>query len=203
MDSEEAESAEVESGSDPVRTYSESDTCQLSCNLVALTTKVHTGEFSRRFDVALVCELHRHLFNGVRDHAGRHRAQGFGTERLIYCDRRSPSRGEVPALLERMMRQLEDYVESCLSNPEDATYAESAIKIACWAHAKLIEIQPFEDGNKRISRLLIGVVLVRLGFPPVPLEIPHGEYLAALLSYWAGDKQPFEDIITLLLAEQS
>ena len=101
-----------------------------------------------------------------------------------------------------MMRTLDQSVESCLNNKGDPAYYESAIKIACWAHAELITIQPFEDGNKRIARLLLNIVLLRLKVSAVALEIPHAEYMSALLAYWDGDKRPFEDMVTVLLVEQ-
>jgi Fic family protein len=49
------------------------------------------------------------------------------------------------------------------------------------AHRRLVNIQPFNDGNGRTARLLMNLVLIRGGYPPVavrPEDRPS--YIAAL-----------------------
>lgn len=41
------------------------------------------------------------------------------------------------------------------------------IKLATLAHYKLVHIHPFIDGNGRTSRLLMNMILMQAGFPPV------------------------------------
>lgn len=41
------------------------------------------------------------------------------------------------------------------------------IKLAALAHYKLVHIHPFIDGNGRTSRLLMNMILMQAGFPPV------------------------------------
>lgn len=61
-------------------------------------------------DVRLIEELHRSLFEGVRDHAGRVRRRGYGSERLTFGPQRSVHRdeveGEPAAVLHRVRQEL-------------------------------------------------------------------------------------------------
>ena len=41
------------------------------------------------------------------------------------------------------------------------------VRLAALAHYKLVHIHPWSDGNGRTSRLLMNVVLMQSGFPPV------------------------------------
>ena len=55
------------------------------------------------------------------------------------------------------------------------------------AHRRLVEIHPFNDGNGRTARLLMNLVLIRGGYPPVavrPADRPT--YIAALQQAQAG-----------------
>jgi Fic family protein len=38
------------------------------------------------------------------------------------------------------------------------------------AHRCLVDIHPFSDGNGRTARLLMNLVLIRGGYPPVPVR---------------------------------
>jgi Fic family protein len=55
------------------------------------------------------------------------------------------------------------------------------------AHRRLAEIHPFDDGNGRTARLLMNLILIRGGYPPVavrPEDRPA--YIAALQHSQAG-----------------
>jgi Fic family protein len=43
-------------------------------------------------------------------------------------------------------------------------------KTAFTAHRRLVEIHPFNDGNGRTARLLMNLVLIRGGYPPVAVR---------------------------------
>lgn len=63
---------------------------------------------------------------------------------------------QVPGEMEKLMEWL---------------YSEEALKIslverAALVHYKFVTIHPFDDGNGRISRLLMNVILMQGGFPP-------------------------------------
>ena len=46
------------------------------------------------------------------------------------------------------------------------------------AHRRLVDIHPFNDGNGRSARLLMNLILIRGGYPPVAVrpEDPAGVY---------------------------
>ena len=66
----------------------------------------------------------------------------------------------------------------------DAT-AEPAT--AFMAHLRLVDIHPFDDGNGRTARLLMNLLLIRGGYPPIPVRpTDRVRYLAALQAAQAG-----------------
>lgn len=42
-----------------------------------------------------------------------------------------------------------------------------AVRYAALAHYKLVDIHPFVDGNGRTSRLIMNLILLKAGYPPV------------------------------------
>ena len=65
------------------------------------------------------------------------------------------------------------------------------------AHRRLVAIHPFDDGNGRTARLLMNLVLIRAGYPPVAVRPEHRPaYLAALERDQAtGDAEPFHALM--------
>lgn len=85
-----------------------------------------------------------------------------------------PSPAEVPAL----MADFAAWLRAAPDTPETAFAA----------HRRLVAIHPFNDGNGRTARLLMNLVLIRGGFPPVavrPEDRP--DYLRALQRAQAGE----------------
>lgn len=54
-------------------------------------------------------------------------------------------------------------------NSENAL-ALHPIRYAALAHYKLVHIHPFTDGNGRTSRLLMNLILMRNGYPPIIIQ---------------------------------
>lgn len=64
--------------------------------------------------------------------------------------------------------------------------------LAALFHYKFVCIHPFDDGNGRISRLLMNYVLIRNGFPPVVIKsADKSNYLRALNRADTGDLDAF------------
>lgn len=84
-----------------------------------------------------------------------------------------PSPAEVPAL----MGDFGDALRAAESMPDDAFRL----------HRELVTIHPFDDGNGRTARLLMNLVLLRGGYPPVAVR-PEDRlaYLRALQTAQAG-----------------
>ena len=64
---------------------------------------------------------------------------------------------------------------------------EEPIVFAAEAHARLVSIHPFKDGNGRISRLVMNTILLQHGYLPksIPPIFRH-DYLSALQRYHLG-----------------
>jgi Fic family protein len=71
-----------------------------------------------------------------------------------------------------------------LRHSDAPDYEESALRFSLKCHADFVKIHPFEDGNGRTSRLLLSILLVRLGLRPIPIEAPKREYTDALNYYF-------------------
>ncbi len=63
-------------------------------------------------------------------------------------------------------------------------------------HTEFEKVHPFIDGNGRTGRLLLNLILVRLGYPPViVLKRQREAYLSALERADGGDYGPLGEII--------
>jgi Fic family protein len=85
-----------------------------------------------------------------------------------------PSPAEVPPL----MSDFAAWLRTAPNTPE-AAFA---------AHRRLVDIHPFNDGNGRTARLLMNLVLIRGGYPPVAVRPEDRlEYIRSLAQEQAGD----------------
>jgi len=71
------------------------------------------------------------------------------------------------------------------------------------AHFRLTAIHPFGDGNGRTARLLMNLLLIRRGYPPIAVRPEdRARYLAALeRASLAEDLAPFQRLMHERLAE--
>lgn len=188
---------------DPEWVYSSDEQRALTTNLFALSRRIHAGDFSEQvLAEGLLCELHRTLFAGVRDHAGRIRSKSFGSERLVFGPVRSEPREKVPALLKELMRECELRCEQLTREPTPER-ALAVIELAGEVHARFIRIHPFQDGNGRIGRCLMNIILVRLKLRPIPVEAAKQEYYAVLNAFHEHrDLRPLVDFLIRLASAE-
>ena len=71
------------------------------------------------------------------------------------------------------------------------------LELASLIHLKLISIQPFVDGNSRLSRLLMNWILWKKGYPPINLPVEDLENYYNALDKCQIEKQekPFLNYI--------
>ncbi len=73
--------------------------------------------------------------------------------------------------------------------------------LAALFHYKFVAIHPFDDGNGRLSRILMNLILMRNGFPPVVIKLEDRQNYYALLSQAdTGNYWPFIEYIGDYLA---
>ncbi|CAG5126444.1 unnamed protein product [Candidula unifasciata] len=90
-------------------------------------------------------------------------------------------------------QELKDHMDQLVEwlNSEEAL-ALHPIEFAALAHYRLVAIHPFYDGNGRTSRLLMNLILMQAGFPPVSIEIDDRlTYYETLQLANDGDIRPF------------
>lgn len=66
--------------------------------------------------------------------------------------------------------------------------------LAAWLHHEFVDIHPFDDGNGRMARLLMNLVLMKKHYPPIVIQQAKNErnaYYDALSQADAGDLHPF------------
>ncbi len=84
-----------------------------------------------------------------------------------------PSPAEVPAL----MHDFAAWLDAAPNDPDTAFRA----------HQSLVDIHPFNDGNGRTARLLMNLILLRVGYPPIAVRPEdRAEYIRALQREQAG-----------------
>lgn len=70
------------------------------------------------------------------------------------------------------------------------------IVLAAEFHYKFIRIHPFDDGNGRLARILMNLILMQYGFPPVIIKTEDkAAYYSALQQADAGLFEPFVEYI--------
>jgi len=79
-------------------------------------------------------------------------------------------------------------------------YDISPIIIAALFHHKFVEIHPFDDGNGRLSRILMNLILMQSGYPPVVVKTDDRKNYYSLLSRAdVGDTWPFVEYVAELM----
>jgi len=100
------------------------------------------------------------------------------------------SQEETPAMMGDLIQWYRKQHEDSEAHP---------IAIAALFHHRFVAIHPFDDGNGRMARLLMNLVLMQSGYVPVVIRNEQrAEYLLALSQADAGELEPFITLITQL-----
>ncbi|RLG44040.1 MAG: Fic family protein [Thermoproteota archaeon] len=104
-----------------------------------------------------------------------------------------PPPSEVPKLIGRFLRWLNGTIESEELHP---------VELAAVAHAYLTAIHPFLDGNGRVARLLMNILLMRYGYPlTVIRKERRREYYKALEEADRGRAKPIVNFVARAVDE--
>lgn len=120
---------------------------------------------TQRLGEDTVCELHRRIVARSRpDIAGHYSPypRRIAGSAVVF-----PNPRKIPDLMAALGRDLEQ--------------ADQRPETAFDIHFRLTAIHPFSDGNGRTARLLMNLMLLRAGYPPVAIGLPHRrDYLDSL-----------------------
>jgi len=98
-----------------------------------------------------ILALHHLIMKGIEKESGRYRSSEV---RIAGANSLPPPAYELPFL----MKELIDW---CNQNPDELR----PIELASILHHRFVHIHPFHDGNGRVARLLMNLVLIRGGYP--------------------------------------
>ena len=104
---------------------------------------------------------------------------------------------ETPSLMAELIQWMEQWFQQSLEEQH-----KSLVSFLAELHKRFILIHPFDDGNGRVVRLLMGYILVRLNFLPIIIH-DRKEYIKAIQFSDTGDIKPLEELfavnITMML----
>ena len=102
--------------------------------------------------------------------------------------------GMTPSPFSAIDHRVADWVKQVneLREPSDVPFAERLAKL----HNDFEQIHPFLDGNGRTGRLVLNLLLVRLGYPPaIVFKNERTKYLAAMRRADNGDFGPMGELV--------
>ncbi len=144
-------------------------------------------KYKGALDGQFIKKLHKILFTGVDDTiAGKLRNE---LKRNI----KIAGTSYVPPNWENLSQELENFLKWYQAENRRL----HPLELAALVHLKLISLQPFVDGNSRLSRLLMNWVLWKKGYPPVDIPIEELENYYNVLDKYQIEKneEPFVDYI--------
>lgn len=194
---------------DPIRQFSDAEEKQLTRNLLSISRNIRLTESKAEgYRISLFQTWHLRLFNGIRDHAGRFRANDYGENILNFGRHRSSPREKVIEELEAHVitaHNLFSQLVDIKNNSKPSVFAENTIRAALYLHAVFIKIHPFLDGNGRVGRLIMTYVLSRYDMPPIAFEVPKEEYIDCLNIFYNSNNinlDPLYDLVIRIYKNQ-
>ncbi|MBN1518049.1 Fic family protein [Candidatus Sumerlaeota bacterium] len=150
---------------------------------------------SRPITEADVRQIHFLVLKGINDiDAGQYRSSIVEISGSHY---KPPAPESIPP----QMREFGEWIQ-CASVPGNISTSENAILIACAAHTWFVTIHPFIDGNGRVARLMMNLVLMRYGYPIAIVSREDRErYYDALEISQTSDITPFVSLIAECVTE--
>ena len=148
--------------------------------VASLTDKLKSHQFITEEHIKAV---HKIILNGIDDAwAGRYRKTEVfirGTSLVL------PKPKEIPSLMRRFINWLSFQQE------------QHPVMIATLVHLKFVTIHPFIDGNGRVGRLLMNLILQLGGYPPAIIKQEEkSRYLETLnLAQTKSNLEPFSLLV--------
>ena len=145
------ELAAIEASSDTPP--SDPDARETMNHVVALEEGLSRIRNGAPLDADLLCDLHRTLMTGAQGEALSAPGQLRDVQNYVMAGRSVVYTPPPPAPMLECLASLFDYIEASHETPPLAEIA--------WAHYAFEAIHPFRDGNGRVGRILIALLLAR------------------------------------------
>lgn len=162
--------------------------------LLAQQNAVEGYSDDHRFTAADFCNLHRDWLGPVYAWAGEYRNVNMGKGGFQFAHA-----ARVPALMAELERGLLARNTPCRPGPD----AQLAVALAT-VHAELILIHPFREGNGRIGRLLVMLMGLQAGLPPLDFSTLDGRgkarYIAGIHAALSHDYAPLAETFLRVIA---
>jgi len=145
------------------------------------------AKYKGKLDIGFIKKLHKILFAGIDDSiAGVLRDELKRNIKLA-------GTSYVPPKWQDIVKELDNFFKWYKSENRKL----HTLELASLIHLRVISIQPFVDGNSRLSRLLMNWILWKKNYPPIDIPIEDLEnYYNALDKYQIERKEkPFVDYI--------
>ncbi len=126
-----------------------------------------------------ILQIHQIISKNIeKEYAGKYRE---GQVRILGARKIPPNYLKIPGLMKESYLWIN-------KNPEKLNIVE----LSSLAHYKFVAIHPFYDGNGRTARLLMNLILMQKGYPPVViLRNDRKRYYNALRKADGGDYKSF------------
>ena len=135
-----------------------------------------------------ILEVHKIIFSGALENAGNYRNSQVYIEGSDYLP---PPAFEVPTLMKDLLQWLK-------KNPDELR----PIEIAAVFHYKFVSIHPFDDGNGRVARLVMNLLLIKHGYPfSLIRNYDRRRHYDTLRKADRGDLKPFVNFIARCVEE--
>lgn len=160
-------------------------------NLGVVTEYIYNNKKRLEIDIETILLLHKMLISNINDKiAGRFRQAGEYVRVGRYI---APAPEKIQFLLDELLEKYQDSDEHVLNKVSEF-------------HLLFEKIHPFVDGNGRIGRILINLMLLQNGFPPIIIKDSEKQYYYASFRLYDQDKKQealndFSKIIFLQLSE--
>jgi len=140
--------------------------------------------------VDTILSLHRRVFEGLYDWAGKWRTIQVNVGNLEL-----PLPFQVPNLMYQFLDNLNFKISIAKS-------LEDHIDCLAYTHYEFVKIHPFNNGNGRLGRILMNIVALKFGYSPLKLYSRDGdsrnEYIRALRE---ADNGSFSNLRNLINKE--
>lgn len=153
------------------------------------------GDATNPITEADVRQLHAVVLSGLNDEAGSYRSVPVTISGSDYAP---PGPESVPSQMGDFGRWLSE-----VSTPRDNAFASAEGLLAAGAaHTWFVTIHPFIDGNGRVARLLLNLLLMRYGYPiAIISKDDRLRYYDTLESSQGSDLTPFIVLLTECIQE--